>query len=332
MIDSTDIIIDTDPGIDDAMCILLALSLPHINILGLTIVHGNLGGEKGLKQLGLNAIKLLRLAGRLDIPVYLGEATPNNRPAHGGAPFVHGEDGCGDCLPPSEPEDSELLKTNAAQWMVSTIMSRPPQSVTIVALGPLSNLGKVLEMEPQVGSRTRHLYTMGGTFFRPGNISPNAEANIYNDPDAANLVLSEFHAVTISPLDVTCQTTYGKEFTEAIQATCGNPHIGKFIYDCHVQYLRFYKEYNGLDCCFCHDSTALGTLVWPDLFSEQKSSWIRVETNSELTLGATVGDFRGTKQNVKQERPKNVTIHFKVNAEEFKRQMLQTFQKIKSSH
>lgn len=181
-----DVIIDTDPGIDDAMAILLALACPErVRVVGLTITHGNLGGAAGLEQLERNAQHILRLAGREDIPVVLGFAQPLRRPAHGGADFVHGRDGLGNVTPHADrlPEPrGQHHPDDAARWIVQRVM-QAALPLYIVALGPLTNLARALELEPQVASRVACVHIMGGAFHVPGNIGPTSEANIRNDPE-----------------------------------------------------------------------------------------------------------------------------------------------------
>lgn len=309
------VIIDCDPGIDDAMAILLAVS--KLDVLGLTIVHGNLGGQEGLQQLGRNARRVLRLAGKPDVPVVLGEAKPLQRDAHKGAPFVHGDDGLGDVLDEQAQKEKEKeFLVDAAGWIGDTVMAHPPNTVALIALGPLTNVARAVERRPEIGQRLVGLFAMGGNFFVPGNISTNAEANVFNDAEGANVVMQRFARVVLSPLDVTTRTHFGASFLDALALQA--PLVGGFIRQIAQKYLAFHREYFEGERAHCdvHDSTAVASLLWPDLFSDSRSSWVRVEGGDGLCRGVCVADFRGSIQNaLAWER--NVLIHFNVDSKEF---------------
>lgn len=154
------VIIDTDPGLDDAMAIFLSFA-KKLNVIGLTIVHGNLGGVAGLKQLGKNAARLLTMLNEKEVPVYLGESHPLDREEHPGASFVHGNDGMGDVDLAQEYEGIKI-KTGASEWIVEEVMKREKDSVIIISLGPLTNLGRALRIQPMIADRVFALHTMGG--------------------------------------------------------------------------------------------------------------------------------------------------------------------------
>ncbi len=175
------IIIDTDPGQDDAVAILLALASPELDILGITAVAGNVP----LALTEVNARKICELAGRDDVKVYSGAIRPMLRPLVT-AEHVHGRTGLdGPVLP--EPK-MKLEKQHAVDFIVETLMERPAGTVTLCVLGPMTNIGLALVREPRIASRIKRIVAMGGGFFEGGNVTPTAEFNIYVDPQAARLV------------------------------------------------------------------------------------------------------------------------------------------------
>jgi inosine-uridine nucleoside N-ribohydrolase len=301
-------IIDTDPGIDDAMAILLALSSDKLRVVALTIVHGNLGV---LDPLVRNARRVLALAQRRDVRVVRGASQPMSRQAHPGAPFVHGDDGMGDValnegeLDALVEADSEL---SAAAFLVEE--SRRPEGLHVVALGPLTNLALAQELDASFGSRVK-LYAMGGCFLVPGNVSTNAEANVWNDPEAANLVFSSFASVVLAPLDVTTSVKWGADYAARLRKAA--PRIGGFIEQITRKYLAFHHHAMGRDNCDFHDSSAVLSLIAPELFSRQEQHWVRVETRDGLTRGLCVADFRNSLENA-VDFPKTVTLMLATDA------------------
>ncbi len=284
-------VIDTDPGIDDAMAILLALSSEKLRVVALTIVHGNLGV---LDPLVRNARRVLALAQRGDVRVVRGASKPLARAEHTGAPFVHGDDGMGDVTDDSELEALVAAESDlsAAAFLVEE--SRRPEGLHVVALGPLTNLALAQELDPSFGSRVK-LYAMGGCFLVPGNVTTNAEANVWNDPEAANLVFSAFASVVLAPLDVTTSIKWGAEYAARLRHVA--PRIGGFIERITRKYLAFHHHAMGRDNCDFHDSSAVLSLIAPELFSRQERHWVRVETRDGLVRGVCVADFRNSLEN-----------------------------------
>ena len=201
------IIIDTDPGQDDAVAILLALASPEIEILGITAVAGNVP----LALTEVNARKICELAGRPDIKVYSGAIRPMLR-ALVTAEHVHGRTGLdGPVLP--EPK-MKLEQQHAVDFMVETLMERPAGTITLCALGPMTNIALALVREPRIASRIKRIVAMGGGFFEGGNVTPTAEFNIYVDPQAARLVFEAGIPITLIPLDCTHQALTTKARVE----------------------------------------------------------------------------------------------------------------------
>lgn len=275
------IIIDTDPGQDDAVAILLALGSPELDVLGITAVAGNVP----LHLTEKNARKICELAGRPDIAVYAGADRPMERDLVT-AEHVHGKTGLDG---PDLPEPAMKLQDRyAVDFIVETIMSQPAGEVTLCALGPLTNIALALRKEPAIAGRIRELVMMGGGCFEGGNVTPTAEFNIYVDPQAAKLVLSSGIPTTIMPLDCTHKALTSAERTAAIRA------LGTPVAQATAQLLDFFERFDeekyGTDGGPLHDPTVIAWLLKPELFSGRTVN-VDVETGSELTMGMTVVDW-----------------------------------------
>jgi purine nucleosidase len=205
-----DVIIDCDPGIDDALALMLAAASPELRLLGVTCVAGN----RPLAQTARNACRVLDLAGRTAVPVHAGCARPIAR-AEPRSGLIHGEDGLGGVALASvrEPEPQ-----HATDFLASTLLGAAPGSITLIALGPLTNLGLVEIEHPGVLQRARDVLIMGGTAFRRGNVTPHAEFNFYADPIAAHVVIASGAALTVFGLDVTEQAAMSREWISSLGA------------------------------------------------------------------------------------------------------------------
>jgi inosine-uridine nucleoside N-ribohydrolase len=271
------VLIDTDPGIDDAMAIFYALGAPEIDVLALTTVYGNVGIELTTK----NALRLLEIAGRTDIPVARGAARPLVRPFDGGAAFVHGADGQGDAgLPAPTARESTV---RATELIAETVTSRPGE-VTIVTLGPLTNLALLVLERPEVVGLVSGVVAMGGNVHAPGNASPTAEANILNDPEAAEIVLAADWPVTLIGLDVTHRvemTPADLERIYRIDSPVGH-HLRKIVPFYHA----FYERHVGSTGIYVHDSTTISWLRHPDAFVTE-SVPVVVDTSGGVSRGKT---------------------------------------------
>jgi inosine-uridine nucleoside N-ribohydrolase len=190
------VLIDTDPGLDDALALFLVCASPELEVIGVTTVAGNIG----LSRTTTNALKLLHHLGRDDIPVIAGCAEALRRGAIEAAP-IHGEDGLGGAdlaLPERQP-----LAADATAWLADELLRRPAHSLQILALGPLTNLARLVERNPDAASRLAGIVAMGGAVREGGNVTKFAEFNIAADPEAAAIVLGAGIPVTLVPLDVT---------------------------------------------------------------------------------------------------------------------------------
>jgi inosine-uridine nucleoside N-ribohydrolase len=273
---SRKIIIDTDPGIDDAMAIFLALNTPKLDVLALTTTFGNVPVDLATK----NALILVELA-NVDIPVATGVALPLSAAPLKHPDFVHGIDGFGNVNSPSPKRQSD--KRNAAQMIVDLVHANPNE-VTLVALGPLGNLAKAIELDQTIVKLVDEVILMGGTAFEPGNVTPVAEANIINDPHAADKVFTANWKVTMIGLDVTHQVIMDNALLSKIKQS--KPIIGEFLYDITQFYIDFYHKTFGIDGCYVHDASTIVYAAEPDIFSTEQGH-VRVATDG-VAIGQTV--------------------------------------------
>jgi inosine-uridine nucleoside N-ribohydrolase len=270
------IIIDTDPGIDDALAILFALNHPDIEVLGLTTVFGNLHTPQATQ----NALSLLDLFGHPEIPVIPGATQPLQKKLLGVADFVHGKNGLGDIVFP--PSVRQPLPMDAADWMIEQIMQAPGE-ISIVALAPLTNLARALQKKPDIAKQVKQVIIMGGAFRVNGNVNPVAEANIYNDPHAADQVLTASWPTTVVGLDATLSVILTESMMQTVKA---QPQYGDFLYHISRFYDGFYRSSHGLDGFVGHDPTALLYLVHPECFECTRGP-VRVSTEG-MTAGMTM--------------------------------------------
>ena len=265
------IIIDTDPGVDDAMAIFFALASPELDVMGLTTIFGNVDTALATT----NALRLLEIAGRDEIPVAKGAADPLTGPFAGPASFVHGEDGQGNIFLP--PPKTQAIGETAAAFIVHQVMANPGE-VTLAPIGPLTNIALALRLEPAIAERVQEVVLMGGNALAPGNASPAAEANIFNDPEAADVVFGAAWPVTMVGLDVTHQVHMTPEDITQYRLTA-NPmaqHIAKILPFYQSFFEAAYSAWH-LAGIYVHDSSAIAYLIDPTLF-ETKQWPIRVET------------------------------------------------------
>ena len=287
------IIIDTDPGQDDAVAILLALGSPELEIVGITAVAGNVP----LKLTEKNARKICELAGRSDIPVFAGAIRPLLRELVT-AEEVHGQTGLNG---PDLPEPVMKLQDQyAVDFIVETLMREESGSITLCVLGPLTNIALALVREPRIAPRIREIVLMGGGFFEGGNITPAAEFNIYVDPHAADIVLKSGVPMVMMPLDVTHKAMTTAKRTAAIRGL--GTRVGQAVAEMLEFFERFDEAKYGTDGGPLHDPCVIAYLLKPELFKGRDCN-VMVETTSELTMGMTVVDWWGVTK-----RPKNALV------------------------
>lgn len=310
---SVPIIFDCDPGVDDAMALLWGLVDPRIDIVAIGTVWGNVSVDLTT----INALRLLEIGGRPDIPVARGAARPLLGPEPDFENGVHGEDGQGDVNLP--PPTSLPTRETAAEQMVRLANERPGE-LTLVAVGPMTNLAIGLALDPTIASKFKQVVLMGGAFQVPGNVSATGEANIWHDPEAAQMVVEAGWPLTIVGLDVTEHARVTETMLRDLAAT-GNPST------VHLQrisdgYLDIYTGRYGSDerQCPMHDALALGIAVDESLLIEAPRAFVTVELNGSATRGATIADLRSWAPESKA----NARVALKADGERFVQEWVTT--------
>jgi len=296
------IIIDTDPGQDDAIAILLALASPELEVLGITAVAGNVP----LALTEKNARKICELAGRSEAKVFAGAMRPLVRPLVT-AEHVHGKTGLDG---PDLPEPTmKLQQQHAVDFIVETLMHEESGTVTLCPLGPLTNIALALIREPKIAPRIKEIVLMGGGFFEGGNTTPAAEFNIYVDPHAADVVLKSGIPIVFMSLDVTHKALTSRDRVDAFRK------LKTKVGDATVALLEFFERFDeekyGTDGGPLHDPCVIAYLLKPELFRGRTVN-VEVEISSELTMGMTVVDWWGVTK-----RKKNATFMRHIDSDGF---------------
>jgi purine nucleosidase len=288
------IIIDTDPGQDDAVAILLALASPEdLDVLGIVAVAGNVPLDLTEK----NARIVCELAGKTDVLVFAGCDRPLGRPLVT-AEHVHGKSGLDG---PDLPDPTMPLQTqHGVDFIIDTLRNEPANTVTLCVLGPLTNIATAFQKAPDVVSRVQQIVLMGGAYFQVGNITPTAEFNIYVDPQAADITFKSGVDIVVMPLDVTHKALVTKSRNDAFRAL-GTP-AGIAVAQMTDFFERFDKEKYGSEGAPLHDPCVTAYLIAPDLFQGRHIN-VEIEVESELTMGMTVADWWGV-----TDRPANATF------------------------
>ncbi|WOL03483.1 hypothetical protein Cni_G12203 [Canna indica] len=273
------VIIDTDPGIDDSMTILMAFQKPELEILGLTTVFGNVRTVDAT----LNALLLCEIAGHPDVPVAEG----SHEPLKGGEPrvadFVHGSDGLGNIFLP--PPVGKKIDKGASEFMVEKV-SQYPGEVYILALGPLTNLALAIKRDSSFAKKVKKVVVLGGSFFAAGNVNPAAEANIYGDPEAADVVFTCGAEIAVVGINITTQVKFSDADLAQIRNSKGK--YSQVLCDMCKFYRDWHVKSDGVYGIFLHDPVSFTALVRPDLFTFRKGV-VRVETQGICT-GHTLMD------------------------------------------
>lgn len=294
------VVLDCDPGHDDAIAILMLLADPGIRLDGISVVAGNQTLDKTVR----NALTVLTVAGRTDVPVFAGMVRPMTR-ALVTAAHVHGESGLDG---PTLPEPSVAASdTHAVDWLAQHLVACD-EPIDVVATGPLSNLGMVLRRDPGVARKVRRLVVMGGAVAE-GNITPSAEFNIYVDPEAARAVFEAGMPVTMVGLDVTHRAMLYRADIERLRAI-GGP-VASMAADLLTFVSRFHHRQYGVDGTAVHDACAVAALRQPDVLST-RSLRVDVETRGDVTDGRTVVDLWGVSG-----RDPNVDVALEIDRDAF---------------
>ncbi|OCQ51432.1 Pyrimidine-specific ribonucleoside hydrolase RihA [Photorhabdus australis subsp. thailandensis] len=275
------IILDCDPGHDDAIAILLAHGNPDIELLAITTVVGN----QTLDKVSRNALAIAHIAGITGVPVAAGCHRPLVRDIQT-APDIHGDSGLDG---PKLPKHSRTLDPrHATDLIIDTIMSHPPKTVTLVPTGGLTNIALAVRKAPQIVERVKEVVLMGGGY-HTGNRSAVAEFNIKIDPEAAHIVFNEKWPLTMVGLDLTHQAQATPEVTEAISRI--NSKISRFVMEMLDAYGENYRKKRNFNYPPVHDPCAVAYVIDPTVMTTQKVP-INIELNGTLTVGMTVADFR----------------------------------------
>ncbi|KAJ0976745.1 hypothetical protein J5N97_012219 [Dioscorea zingiberensis] len=273
------VIIDTDPGIDDSMTILMAFQTPEIEIVGLTTIFGNVCTKDATR----NALILSEIAGCSGLPVAEGSAEPLKRGEPRIADFAHGSDGLGNISLPS-PKGKKIEK-GAPEFLVEKV-SEYPNEVSILALGPLTNLALAIKRDSSFASKVKRIVVLGGAFFASGNVSPAAEANIYGDPEAADIVFTCGADIVVVGINITTQVSL--KDADLLELRNSNGRYAQLLCDMCKFYRDWHVKSDGVYGIFLHDPVCFAALVRPDLFSFKKGV-VRVETQG-ICMGHTLMD------------------------------------------
>lgn len=275
------IIIDTDPGQDDAVAILLALGSPELELLGITCVAGNVP----LPLTSKNARVVCELAGRPDVPVFAGCDRPLERKLVT-AEYVHGKTGLDGIDLPAPT--MALQDRHAVDFLIETLRREPAGAVTLCPLGPLTNVATALRRAPDIAPKIAEIVLMGGAYFEVGNTTPAAEFNIHVDPQAAEIVFKSGVPLVVMPLDVTHKALTTRARVEAFR------NLGTTVGHAVASWTDFFERFDmakyGSEGAPLHDPCVIAYLLKPGLFSGRHIN-VEIETGSELTMGMTVADW-----------------------------------------
>jgi purine nucleosidase len=295
------IIIDTDPGIDDSLAILLALASPEVILEGLTIVHGNCSMEQG----SVNALAVLELAKASHVPVAKGCELPLVQPSLLAAE-THGNTGLGYAQLP-DPGSRPIVQ-HGCDFLIEQIMSNPGE-ITLVAVGPLTNVALAIRKEPRIGQAVKEVFIMGGAIRHEGNTTPLAEFNTYVDPHAAHIVYHSGMPITLTPLDVTYQCLLLATDVERIMEV--ESKIPPFIADATRFYMEFHDAHQGMQGCAINDPLALALTFAPELCNYGEY-YVDVDISGGVSLGKTFADFYRMTA-----KPANMRVALDVRARDF---------------
>lgn len=275
------IIIDTDPGQDDAVALLVALASPELEVLGITTVAGNVPLELTTR----NALIMTELVNRTDVGVYAGCDRPLRKPLRT-AEYVHGKSGI-DGAGLGDPT-STARSIHAVDFIIDTVMAREPGTVTLCPLGPLTNIATALQREEQLASRLDQIVMMGGGFFEGGNTTPAAEFNVLVDPHAADIVFESGVGLTVMSLDVTHQALISDEWIGRLRRH--DSSVTNVVAGMVEFYERWDVEKYGAEGGPLHDPTVIAYLLEPELFRGRLVN-VEIELDSPRTEGMTVVDY-----------------------------------------
>lgn len=308
------IIIDTDPGIDDALTFLLALASPEIKLEALTTTQGNVTLETATR----NALAILELAQAGGVPVVAGSVVPLVQPLRASA-HVHGQSGVGNAKLP-DPKNKPV-EQHAVDYLIERVLAEPNE-LSIFPIGPLTNIAMAIRKEPKFAKAVKELVIMGGAVLEHGNVTPQAEFNIYVDPHAAHIVFHSGIPITLIPLDVTHKCLLKPIHINRLLQV--NSPITRFIKSAVETCFAHSKSYGGEGCAM-HDPLTLATVIAPELLT-LKELYVEVDHSSGVSIGKTFGDFLGTTN-----KPANMKVALQVRGDEFIEVFIQRMESLAKS-
>jgi purine nucleosidase len=309
------IIFDTDPGIDDALAILLALASPEIRVDGIVTVHGNVSTAQTTE----NALAILELAGASHIPVYKGCDLPLVKESLL-SPETHGDKGLGYANLPV-PATKPQVK-HGSDFLIERIMSQPNE-ITLVAIGPLTNVALALRKEPRIVQNVKEVLVMGGAIQHAGNTTALAEFNTFVDPHAAHVVFHSGMPITLTPLDVTYQCIFTTDDLNRLLKI--DSPITKYIADSTRFYMEFHDEYQSIQGCVINDPMTLALTFMPEICDYQNLV-VDVDISTGVGLGNTFADFYNY-----EKKPANMRVAMGVRPRMFMELFLERMEKLAKS-
>jgi len=276
------IIFDTDPGIDDALALLLLAAAPELDLLAITVTHGNTSQEKCLS----NALKLVELLGIEQVPVARGAQEPLVKELSV-AEETHGDGGLGYAVLP-EPKVKPIQES--AHDLIIRLVNENPGQITLLCVGPMTNIALALLKQPQIAKNIKRIVAMGGSIHYPGNSTPQSEYNVFCDPESFEIVLNAGVDFTLVPLDVTYQCLLTTQLIE--QITLARPEIKNFIEESTRFYIEFHAEYQGIQGCAINDPLAAAILIDPTLV-ENRDYFLSVDLSGGPSKAKTIADHYG---------------------------------------
>ena len=309
------ILIDTDPGIDDALAILLALASPELSLEGLSVVHGNCSLEQAVR----NGLSILELAGATHIPLARGCELPLVQPSLL-APETHGNTGLGYAKLP-EPR-IQPIGQHGSDFLIEKVLSNPGE-ITLVAIGPLTNVALAIRKEPKFAKALKEIIIMGGAIRHEGNTTALAEFNTYVDPHAAHIVFHAGIPATLVPLDVTYQCALMASDVERLLKI--KSPITKFIKEATDFYMKYHDAWQGIQGCIINDPLALALTFAPKLCDYQNLP-VDVDISGGVSMGKTFADFYNY-----QKKPANMRVALGVRPRDFIELFLERMERLSNS-
>ena len=276
------IVFDTDPGIDDALALLLLAAAPELDLLAITVTHGNTSQEKCLT----NALKLVELLGITHVPVARGAQEPLVKELSV-AEETHGDGGLGYAV---LPESNLEPVAESAHDLIIRLVNENPNQITLLCVGPMTNIALAFLKQPEIAKKVKRIVAMGGSIHYPGNSTPQSEYNVFCDPEAYDVVINAGIDFTLVPLDVTYQCLLTTQHIE--QIISARPEIKSFIKESTRFYIEFHAEYQGIQGCAINDPLAAAILIDPTLV-ENKEYFLSIDLSGGPSKAKTIADHYG---------------------------------------